>query len=110
VFLHPQHAVTQSLLSESGVDNDAWRALADSVKGRLVRLDFRGQATAQPLLSRASRELGLDMSILHGTVGRIKAVPYGQLVVAVQGPAQGLAQLSGWLDQSGVAHEVLRAE
>jgi len=109
VFLHPRHAVTRALLSESGVDNEAWRAMADSVSGRLLRLSFRGADTAQPLLSRASRALGLDLSILHGTVGRIKTVPYGQLVVAAQGPQEGLTQLSGWLDRSGVQHEVLRA-
>jgi len=79
------------------------------VRGRLLRLSFRGADTAQPLLSRASRALGLDLSILHGTVGRIKTVPYGQLVVAAQGSQDGLTQLSGWLDRSGVQHEVLRA-
>jgi len=109
VFLHPQHAVTRSLLSESGVDNEAWRAVADSVSGRLLRLNFRGADTVQPLLSRVSRELGIDLSILHGTIGRIKTVPYGQLVVAAQGAPEGMAQLSAWLDQSGVQHDVLRA-
>jgi len=114
VFLRPQHAVTRALLSESGMDGEAWRSVADSVSGRLLRLNFRGADTAQPLLSRASRELGLDMSILHGTVGRIKTVPYGQLVVAAQsaqdGSGQkGLDQLPGWLARNGIEHEVLRA-
>jgi len=109
VFLHPQHAVTRSLLSESGVDNEAWRAVADNVSGRLLRLNVRGADTVQPLLSRASRELGIDLSILHGTVGRIKTIPYGQLVVAAQGTPEGMAQLLDWLGQSGVQYDVLRA-
>jgi len=109
VFLHPQHAVTRALLSESGMDGEAWRSVADSVSGRLLRLNFRGAKTAQPLISRASRELGINVSILHGTVGRIKTVPYGQLVVAAQGAQSGLEQLSGWLDQNHVEYEVLRA-
>jgi len=109
VFLHPQHVVTRALLSESGMDGEAWRTVADGVRGRLLRLSFRGQETVQPLLSRASRELGIDLSILHGTVGRIKTVPYGQLVVAAQGAQDSLAQLSAWLDRSNIEHEVLRA-
>lgn len=109
VFLHPTHDVTRALLSESGIDAEGWRAMADSVGGRLLRLSFRGAATAQPMLSRASRELGVDLSILHGTVGRIKDVPYGQLVVAAQGQPDALARLPAWLDSIGIQHEVLRA-
>lgn len=109
VFLHPQHEVTQSLLSESGMDAEGWRALADTTTGRLIRLSFRGDATAQPMLSRISRELGLDLSILHGTVGRIKETPYGQLVVAAQGGEQALAQLPAHFEAIGVRFEVLRA-
>jgi len=108
VFLHPQHAVTRTLLSESGIDNDAWRAMADTVNGRVLRLSFRGEHATQPLLSRASREYAIDVSILHGTVGRIKAVPYGQLVLAAQGRADRLDAFCAWLVQHNIQTEVLR--
>lgn len=110
VFLHPQHLATKALLSESNKDNDeAWQALAQGVQGKLVRLSFRGDATAQPLLSRLSRDLNLDLSILQGSVGRIKDTPYGQLIVAVQGESADLDSLSGYLQQAAVNFEVLRA-
>lgn len=108
VFLHPQHAVTQSLLSESGVDAEGWRDLAQGMRGRLMRLSYRGEHTAQPLLSRLSRELNLDLSILQGAVGRIKNIPYGQLVVAVEGADASLAQLGDLLTSAQVDYEVLR--
>jgi D-methionine transport system ATP-binding protein len=108
VFLHPRHAVTQSLLSESGVDAESWRDLAQEMGGRLMRLSFRGAHTAQPLLSRISRELNLDLSILQGAVGRIKNIPYGQLVVAVEGADASLARLGEMLASAQVDYEVLR--
>ncbi|MBB5213849.1 methionine ABC transporter ATP-binding protein [Parapusillimonas granuli] len=108
VFLHPRHAVTQSLLSESGVDAEGWRDLAQAVRGRLLRLSFRGDATVQPMLSRASRELNLDLSILQGSVSRIKDTPYGQLVVSAQGAEPGLEALAGMFAAEGVECEVLR--
>lgn len=108
VFLHPQHAVTQSLLSESGVDAEGWRDLAQGMSGQLMRLSYRGEHTAQPLLSRISRELNLDLSILQGAVGRIKNIPYGQLVVAVEGADASLAQLGDLLTSAQVDYEVLR--
>ncbi|NGM88560.1 methionine ABC transporter ATP-binding protein [Parapusillimonas sp. SGNA-6] len=108
VFLHPQHAVTQSLLSESGLDAEGWRDMAASIAGRLVRLSFRGDTTVQPTLSRVSRDLNLDLSILQGSVSRIKDTPYGQLVVAVQGDAAAQEKMSGMLADEGVECEVLR--
>ncbi|NYT79682.1 ATP-binding cassette domain-containing protein [Alcaligenaceae bacterium] len=109
VFLHPQHPVTQSLLSESGIDAEGWRDMAHQVQGRLVRLSFRGDATVQPMLSRVSRELGVDLSILQGSVGSIKGTPYGQLVIAAQGASSALQQLESLFASEGVECEVLRA-
>ena len=97
VFLHPRHEVTQSLLSESGIDAEGWREMAVGLEGTLLRLSFRGTSTTQPLLSRLSRELGIDLSILQGSVSRIKETPYGQLVVAVRGPAEALTRLPDML-------------
>ncbi|MGN2393629.1 NIL domain-containing protein, partial [Pelomicrobium sp. G1] len=68
------------------------------MSGRLLRLSFRGDATGTPLLSQLSRDLRLDLSILQGSVGRIKETPYGQLVVAAQGAAEDLDALGGALD------------
>lgn len=109
VFLHPQHVVTQSLLSESGVDAEGWRDMAQGIEGRLVRLSFRGDSTVKPMLSHVSRELNLDLSILQGSVGRIKDTPYGQLVIAVQGDPVAQEKLNGVLAGAGVECEVLRS-
>ncbi len=108
VFLHPQHAVTQALLSESGMDAEGWREMAQGISGRLVRLSFRGDATVQPMLSRASRELNLDLSILQGSVSRIKDTPYGQLVLSIQGDAQAQDRLAGLFAAQGVQCEELK--
>ena len=108
VFLHPQHTVTQALLSESGMDAEGWREMAQGMQGNLLRLSFRGSNTLQPLLSQVSRDLNVDLSILQGSVGRIKDTPYGQLVVAVQGDAQTCARLPEVLRASGVECEELQ--
>lgn len=108
VFLHPVHPVTQSLLSESGMDADGWQDMAEGVSGTLVRLSFRGEATLEPLLSKLSRDLNLDLSILQGSVGRIKQTPYGQLVLTVQGSDDDKNRLAQVVEQEGVRCEVLR--
>ncbi|VFR17010.1 Methionine ABC transporter ATP-binding protein [plant metagenome] len=108
VFLHPRHAVTQRLLAESGVQAEGWQALADATPGRIIRLSLRGDDTARPLLSRLSRELDVDLSILQGTVSRIKEAHYGQLVLAVDAGEATVARLLARLAEARIDHEVLR--
>lgn len=109
VFLHPQHATTLSLLSESGVDADGWKELIEGVSGRIVRLTYRGQNAAQPLLSQASRNLNVNLSILQGAVGKIKDTPYGQLVLAVEADPSSYEPLEAFFRDNQVNYEVLRA-
>lgn len=108
VFLHPQHEVTQSLLSESGLDADGWQDLAQHIEGRLLRLSFKGDSTSAPVLSQISRSFQMDLSILQGAVSRIKDTPYGQLVVAAKGDVSRWAEVEALLAQNGVDCEVLR--
>lgn len=108
VFLHPQHQVTRSLLSESGIEDEAWRDRLHDGVGTVLRLSFRGDNVAQPVLSQICRRLGIDFSILQGTVGHIKNTPYGQLVVALQGAAQASYEtLKSELAQAAVECEEL---
>lgn len=108
VFLHPQHEVTQSLLSESGLDADGWQDLAQHIEGRLLRLSFKGDSTSAPVLSQISRTFQMDLSILQGAVSRIKDTPYGQLVVAAKGDVSRWTEVEALLAQNGVDYEVLR--
>lgn len=113
VFLHPQHSTTKALLSESGVDADAWRVFADKLHGDVIRLTYHGDAAAEPLLSHISRELALDLSILIGSVGKIKDIPFGQLVIAVNYPEgvpveQTRAKMKAFFDEKNVDFEVLQ--
>lgn len=107
VFLHPRNPTTQSLLAQSGNDTQAWRAMVRSTSGRIMRLSFKGATATSPLMSRLSRDLDLDISILQGSVGQINATAYGQLVIQAQGAADQLVRLEATLDGWGIEHEEL---
>ena len=108
VFLNPQRATTRALLAESGVEYESWHEAAGE-SGRVLRLTYKGEAVALPVLSRYGRELGLDFSILQGSVGRIKETPYGQLTISVaQEDEQRMHHLLAALTGHGIQHQVLR--
>lgn len=106
VFLNPQHATTKSLLNESAAHQDDWQDLVTDEL--VVRLNYRGETASQPLLSVITRELGLSASILQGSVGRIKGVPYGQMVVAFDVSQTDLPHLKTLFARYQVDFEVLQ--
>ena len=90
------------------METESWHASVGE-SGRVLRLTYKGDAVALPVLSRYGRELGLDFSILQGSVGRIKDMPYGQLTISVgQDDERRVAKLLAALTAHGIHHEVLR--
>jgi D-methionine transport system ATP-binding protein len=110
VFLKPQHPTTQALLAESALEPEdsaapSWSGLAP---GRVLRLTYRGDAVATPLLTSLSRELGLQISILRGSVGHIGQIPYGNLVVSIDShDAQQLERFTQALRARNVDYGIL---
>lgn len=105
VFLHPRHAVTQSLVAENqALDLSLLQELAQRGKtaahSYLLRLTYVGSATHEPILSRITAQTKADITILQGVIARIKNTPYGQLIVEVSGEE---AELDGVLKLFGQA-------
>jgi D-methionine transport system ATP-binding protein len=113
VFLHPQHAVTQSMVAESTPFSAETALLpsavagASQLRGLLVRLTYVGDITYQPILSSIAAATPALITILQGTIARIKDTPYGQLLVELRGEPADVAQVFATLDQHNIRHEVL---
>ena len=81
VFSRPQQDITKSLIDEivpqgcrpacSRVRSLAARPEAGA-SGQLLRLSYAGEHAYEPILSHLIRELGLDLSILHGQIDEIQ--------------------------------------
>ncbi|WP_038369349.1 methionine ABC transporter ATP-binding protein [Brackiella oedipodis] len=110
VFLHPQHATTQSLLLESSaLDGEAWRSYQTSSAAKYLRLSYQGDTTAEPLISRLSKDLDVDISILQGTVSKLKDIAYGQLIIAVNADQQQYKNIQRYFEAHDVMCEELSA-
>ena len=110
VFLTPRHPTTRVLLAESGMETPT--VVADdrlkTADSQLWRLTYRGLSVEAPFLSTAARDYDLDITILQGSVGRIKDTPYGQLTVRISGVVDHrVMNFAGSLAQRGVRCERL---
>lgn len=101
VFLNPQTSATRNLLAEG----EARTATPRPAGGVVARLVFRGERTFEPVLSRISRETGVDHAILAGRIGRFRDQAYGQLEVSLIGGDPQVA--IGRLRAEGVEVEVV---
>jgi D-methionine transport system ATP-binding protein len=108
VFLNARHEVTRALLSESGIAADAAPEAARGA-GHVLRLTYQGDTVQSPLLTRLSRELAMDFSIVEASVGKLKDTPYGQLTLELsrQDDAR-FQQLLATLTAHDVRYQVLQ--
>ena len=106
VFLHPEHAVTRRLVAENKHDDFDVAGLRTG-EGRRLRLTYIGDTAYQPILSHVAEQTRARITILQGTVSRVKDKPYGQMVVEVGGPDEEAAAVLQLFEQLNVHCEVL---
>lgn len=108
VFLAPQHAVTQSLLAETGMGQGALQGIwRQRVSTPVIKLTFVGEPTLQPVLDKVGREVGLRVNLLSGTLSEIKDTPFGQLLAGVVASDVDVSALPAIFAREGVRCEVL---
>lgn len=112
VFTNPQQVITQSLIDEI-VPQELPASVQERVQalslglpagqsGQLLRLSYAGDSAYQPVLSHLIRELGLDLSILHGQIDDIQGQTFGSLAVFASGPPAQITAAIAYLQRNGV--------
>ena len=124
VFTRPQQAITKSLIDEIVPQElpasvlERVQALTaqlaangnsaiSGVTGQLLRLSYAGESAYQPILSHLIRELGLDLSILHGQIDEIQEQTFGSLALFASGGGAQLQSAVAYLRGHGVEVEVV---
>lgn len=110
VFLKPKHEVTRDFIRSETQNEGPLRVALDAAAGensKAVKITFLGQKTYGSTLSIVARQTGVDFAILQGTISTIKDVPYGQLIVRFEGPAEAIAVTITELKAQGLDVEVI---
>ena len=109
----PGHPTTRSFLS-----SETGHALPPYLRERLrqqpgpdaeaaIRILFRGRHATDPVLSQLTRELGLDVSILSGSVDEIAGRPFGTLVVGLRADEATVRRALSFLTSRDLDAEVI---
>jgi D-methionine transport system ATP-binding protein len=113
VLTRPQTQLTQRLVA-GVVDHGLPPEIADMISDKrapgaatVLRIVFRDGAANTPVISRLSRDHGLDLNILHGRVDQIRGRPFGTLVVEAQGTPDQVQGAVSHLQSLSLGVEVL---
>jgi D-methionine transport system ATP-binding protein len=73
----------------------------------LLRIYFQGEAATMPFISKASRELGIDINILLANIDRFDTVTCGVMVVELKASSFLLADFVSRCEQAHLTVEIL---
>jgi D-methionine transport system ATP-binding protein len=113
IFTHPQHPTTKVLLSGVPGMQLPGYAQAHLTQGRqpgsqvVLRIVFSGPHATDPVLSRLTGELGVDLNILGGAVDEIAGKPFGTLFVSFPADDARLERVRSILGGLNLTTEVL---
>jgi D-methionine transport system ATP-binding protein len=96
IFFAPKHPVTQSFVNSTH-QADRFVSMLRNPQGtfdiqpdnEILRIDFLGSETTDPLISRISRLYGVDTNIVYANIDIIQDIPLGTLVVILSGSSAG---------------------
>ena len=112
IILHPQHELTRKLIIEEEASKyleqvTNFYKFEKSDKSFLILVSFIGDQTFQPILSKISRRSGVVFSILRGELGRIKNMPFGQMLLELTGDKDQLERAFAVLDTLELHYEII---
>jgi D-methionine transport system ATP-binding protein len=96
IFFTPRHPVTKSFVNSTH-QADRFIELLRNPQGTfniqpendILRIDFLGSETTDPLISRISRLYEVDTNIVYANIDIIQGIPLGTLVVILSGSHEG---------------------
>ncbi len=110
VFVNPQKNLTRRFI-RTVIDYTLPDGLENlQKKDRLVRVSFMGESTHHPLISLLVRNYQVDANILYGRIDDIQGIPFGTLILDLEGDEQSIDAGIKFLKDKSLSVEVLTDE
>ncbi|ENQ3081109.1 methionine ABC transporter ATP-binding protein [Bacillus cereus] len=111
VFRNPQQDITKRFVKQITDSEDADEAIENLAEkypeGKVVKLQFIGDAVERPVLQELMKQDGVEVSILQGNIAQTTNGAYGSLIVHLNGDEDVVAKAIATIEQEQVELEVI---
>lgn len=114
VFTNPQQPITKEFISVL-LSNDLPVGFRErEVKAEpfpdsllLIRLTFIGESANEPVISKLIKNFDLEVGILFGSLDDIKDVPFGRLIISLDGSQEEIDKAMAYVEKQELKVEVI---
>lgn len=114
VFTNPQQPITKEFISVL-LSNDLPVGFRErEVKAEpfpdsllLIRLTFIGESANEPVISKLIKNFDLEVGILFGSLDDIKDVPFGRLIISLDGSQEEIDKAMSYVEKQELKVEVI---
>jgi len=107
VFADPRHLTTKQFLQSASHEIPPEFFKEASPRIKLLRLRFKGKASAEPVISHLVRKFDVDANILLGWIDRLQTFSVGTLVIELEGSPDSIKNALSYLEQKHIDYEEL---
>ena len=106
LFSAPQSEVTKDFLMHiNPLNPEDTQLIRWSKSGGAYTLRFSGELTSEPVLSRISRDYGIEFNICAGGTQKVGETVVGTLFADIHGSPENMAKAFAYLNQNGIKVE-----
>lgn len=109
VFANPKSGIAREFVAKSTCLQEA-KAAAKERKRTLYQLRFIGEDANEPVIARLVKQFPVMVSILFGNLEHLAGVPFGNLIVDLEGGGAQVKQALSWLRGQNIFVEVIPYE
>lgn len=107
IFSNPKTETTKELISYLPNNEESTASLMETKGSILIKVNFLGSISKDPIISRAIKKFNIDFSIIGGSIENLSTMNVGHLYVELSGDFNEQKLAIGWLREEGVIVEVI---
>lgn len=112
IFANPRDNLTREFVETSTNIIDTIEEVKQNIgilkeNELLVKLNYVGESTTEPLINDIYNKFGIKTNILAGNIEFITGIPVGNLIVSLSGDRDSLSKLGDYLEERKVSAEVI---